>query len=176
MSLRHLNDDDFQAYLDGRPNCDTDRLERHLLECDTCREELEEYRLVFETLRQDTELSLAPGFPDRVMAAIESEPAVKPAFSLTSWLSLAAAAVVLMGLSAVQFFVGWEWLVTFNRSISQAVLSFKETLTGSTGSLPGILTDNLAVLLACGLALVFILCLEYLLKHSKPRGTHTLTI
>ena len=90
MSLRHLNDDDFQAYLDGRPNCDTDRLERHLLECDTCREELEEYRLVFEALRQDTELSLAPGFPDRVMAAIESEPAVKPAFSLTSWLSLAA--------------------------------------------------------------------------------------
>ena len=176
MSLRHLNDEDIQAYLDGRLAHRAKPIEGHLLECESCRAEMEHYQTVFEALKQDTTLSLTPGFPDRVMAAVAKEPAAKPAVSLTSWLSLAAAAVLIVGLGAVQYLVGWQWLVTFSRNISQSVVTFKNSLTGSTGSLPAILVDNLPVLLACGMALIFIVCLEQVLKHGKPGGTHTISI
>jgi predicted anti-sigma-YlaC factor YlaD len=176
MSLRHLNDEDIQACLDGRLAHRTRLIECHLLECESCREELEQYRLVFEALKQDTVPSLAPSFPDRVMATIANESAAIAPFSFASWLSLAAAAIVIVGLGAVQYFVGWQWLVTFSRNISHSVSSFTKTLMGSTGSMPGILGDNLPVLLACGMALIFIVCLEYVMKHGKPGDTHTISI
>ncbi len=176
MSLRHLNDEDIQAYLDGRLAHRAKLIERHLLECESCRAELEQYQVVFEALKQDTLPSLTPGFPDRVMAAVASEPAVKSAINWVSWLSLAAAAIIIAGLGTVQYLVGWQWLVTFSRNISQSVLSFKNSLVGSTGSMPPILGDNLPVLLACGMALIFIVCLEHVLKHGKPGDTHTISI
>jgi predicted anti-sigma-YlaC factor YlaD len=176
MSLRHLNDEDIQAYLDGQLAHRAILIERHLQECDSCRARVEQYQPVFEALKLDTMPSLVPGFPDRVMAAVEKEPAVKPAVNLASWLSLAAAAMVIVGLGVVQYLVGWQWLVTFSHNISQSVLSFKNSLIGSTAGMPAILSDNLPVLLACGMALVLIVCLEHVLKHGRPGGTHTISI
>ena len=72
MELGHLDDQAIQDYLNG---ISTPEIETHLESCEQCRSRVEEYRLVFQGLDDDSEFQLPYNFADKVMAEVYPEPA-----------------------------------------------------------------------------------------------------
>ncbi len=70
MELRHLDDRAIQDYLDGTG---TPEAEQHLDFCAECRARVEEYKLVYQALEDDSEFRLPYNFAEAVMSRVGAE-------------------------------------------------------------------------------------------------------
>jgi anti-sigma factor RsiW len=75
MEMKHLSDEQIQDYLDGNPRKDQIEIEVHLESCGQCREELERYRVLSQTLSEDPGFELSSGFAADVIAGMEESAA-----------------------------------------------------------------------------------------------------
>ena len=81
----HPTPDRLEALVEGGlPEAERATLERHLLACERCRAEVEEWRALFAALAALPHLAPSPGFADRVLAGVRVPP---------SWSARAAAAL-----------------------------------------------------------------------------------
>lgn len=81
----HPTPDRLEALVEGGlPEAERATLERHLLACERCRVEVEEWRALFTALAALPHLAPSPGFADRVLAGVRIRP---------SWSARAAAAL-----------------------------------------------------------------------------------
>ena len=80
------------------------RLERHLEQCDACREQLEGQRFVSAMLSARPVAEVSPGFAGRVMANLEPETSWLDALNWRVWtFRLAPVAAALMAVAALGF-------------------------------------------------------------------------
>ena len=91
--------------LEGRLAADEgQRLERHLQQCETCRETLEEHRRVAAVLSSRPMAEVPQGFADRVMANIEPVPGWLDVLNWRLWtFRLAPVAAALMAVAVLGF-------------------------------------------------------------------------
>ena len=91
--------------LEGRLAADEGRrLERHLQQCETCRETLEAHRRVAAVLSSRPMAEVPQGFADRVMANIEPAPGWLDALNWRLWtFRLAPVAAALMAVAVLGF-------------------------------------------------------------------------
>jgi hypothetical protein len=75
MEMKHLSDEQIQDYLDGNPREDLNEIESHLQTCGQCREELERYRVLSQSLAEDPGFELSAGFAADVIAGMEESAA-----------------------------------------------------------------------------------------------------
>jgi hypothetical protein len=70
MAVRHMTDNDFQAYLERDNTAEYTPFDTHLNDCKKCRHELKQYRLLYDGLKQDIGYNLNPGFSDALMTRL----------------------------------------------------------------------------------------------------------
>ena len=81
----HPTSDRLQTLVEGGlPEAERATLEQHLLACERCRAEVEEWRALFAALASLPHLAPSPGFADRVLAGVRIRP---------SWSARAAVAI-----------------------------------------------------------------------------------
>ena len=106
--MKHLEDAEIQRYLEGTCGDETGALERHIEACGLCTSRLEEYRLLFSQLAEDTAMPVFSDLPDRVIARLTSIDHATAPSREQSWrfdLVLAGSGVLIAAV-AVFVFVG----------------------------------------------------------------------
>ncbi|MEA2030234.1 MAG: hypothetical protein U9N55_01380 [candidate division Zixibacteria bacterium] len=68
--MRHISDDEMQAYLDQSDFSEKDNLKHHLRTCSWCRNRFRQYQQLYEGLGKDSGYKLPEGFSDSVMARL----------------------------------------------------------------------------------------------------------
>ena len=77
--MRHLTDDEIQAYMDGSaPTLDPD-LKTHLETCRLCQDALRQYRMLYEGLADDTVYEIPPDLAQTVVSRLGLEPSSRRA-------------------------------------------------------------------------------------------------
>jgi len=72
--LKHLDDEQIQAYMDGHLSPEeTDYFEAHLRECSSCRKGVQVYAQLFKFLQQDASLQLSANFSRRIVSRIKKK-------------------------------------------------------------------------------------------------------
>jgi hypothetical protein len=96
--LKHLEDDEIQAYLDGRLGRKAAMVEEHLGGCEVCRGRLEEYRFLFSRLGDGSELPAIPNLEKAVMARVVDLESTSPGSGVLDFV-LAASAVAVVAVA-----------------------------------------------------------------------------
>ncbi len=93
--MKHLTDGQLQDYLDGNRGNDVAEIETHLACCTECRDNLEQYSVLFGVLEDESDLFALPDdFADKVADA--AGPIPTSALSLWGMASSVMAAVVVL--------------------------------------------------------------------------------
>lgn len=169
--MRHLTDEEIQAYIDGEAASRPPQVEAHLAECPVCSGVLREYRRLYSALANDR--CFAPSFLRATKALSELRLREK---AETGWdrAETAVATLGIAGALAVALWAytalggpgaGWtEFLATSRRYLSPALESLRAlaNAAGSVGAEVGL------VVTAC-FVLYVILSLDYLLVRPSAR-------
>ena len=74
MVLRHLIDTEIQDYLDGNlPPIQAKIMEEHLESCNSCQNELSQYRSLYMELKNEIGINLSPNFSKSVISKIQQQ-------------------------------------------------------------------------------------------------------
>ena len=71
--MRHLTEQEIQTYLDGVGPENRARVEEHVAACPGCRKALEEYRVLYSGLADDSAFKEPAGLSRKVLAVIEGK-------------------------------------------------------------------------------------------------------
>lgn len=159
MQLKHLNDDEFQDYLDGNlPQEKTLSIKRHLESCPACRQALEQYQSLYVGLQEEKGFELSKGFAKAVLKQIPTEPEAESHFSFLNTLLVVLGIMIPLGVTLYFLDLG-----PLGRAFSHIVLEplggFEDLLVSLNGSLG---------LAACAvLTLIVIGGLDRLIFQSK---------
>ncbi len=118
--MKHLTDEEFQSYLDGTPGCPRAEIERHLAECPQCNLGLEQYRIVYSALADDSGFELSPGFTRNMVDRLEL--AARP--EQRTHLAVGWVAAVAVMLAAIYYF--WSSFAVFGRFSLNYAVQFAE--------------------------------------------------
>ncbi len=69
--MKHLRDQDLQAYLDNDPTLQRSDIEKHLRSCQQCRTQLATYKQVYSGLQDEEGFMLSANFAESVISHIE---------------------------------------------------------------------------------------------------------
>jgi predicted anti-sigma-YlaC factor YlaD len=166
MSLRHLNEEEIQEYLDGNLSRRKALLvERHLKTCLFCQERLNQYKSLYVALADDEDFELSRDFAKSVtskLPAITNAPA-RANYVNTFFTILGS----IIGMALIFYYVG---LKPLSGAISHTLLSqyeFGSTLVASMKSFLVSLNGNTSFWVLAGLTLLVIVALDHLLFHPK---------
>lgn len=152
MAVRHLTDIEFQNYIDKNNSNNNRFIDDHLNRCQECRQELKAYRLLYNSLKQDTGYNLKPGFSDAVITRIVAAQTEKPQSIFDRVLLLAG---LLIAIFTAGFFLDFNKIASamagpfvplFN-TMKNLSANYIETLSIS-GSSFGILLFSALILVA----------------------------
>ncbi len=74
MAVEHLEDQQFQMYLDKTLHVNMAGFEAHLEYCQDCRQKLAEYKEIYQVLEEDSLPKLATNFSQSVMNRLQIKP------------------------------------------------------------------------------------------------------
>lgn len=165
MAVRHMADDEIQAYLEKGTSAMDQVFDAHLLECRECRMRVEEYRRLFQVIGEDRGFELSPGFAEAVTARIVAEQVEIARRRWFNLLLMLAGVVVAFG--AMAYFMDlqplWDRLVgvfapSFQRSAA-ALGEAQQTVTADTGTI--------LMILFCVLILAAVAGADHLLFRQR---------
>ncbi len=165
MAVRHMADDEIQAYLEKGTSALDQVFDAHLSECRECRERVNEYRRLFTVIGEDRGFELSPGFAEAVTARIVTEQAEAARRRWTSLLLILAGAVVAFG--AMAYFMDlrplWDSLVgVFAPSLQRSAAALdgvQRTVTADTATI--------LMILFCVLILAAVAGADHLLFRQR---------
>lgn len=99
MRIKHLKENEIQAYVEESLDRSRKEAEAHLNWCDDCAEAVEDYRAIFAALNADDIPDLQEGFADRVMARLKEQFALSPATK--RWYDLSAETIISLTLGSL---------------------------------------------------------------------------
>ncbi len=168
MELGHLDDQAIQDYLDGA--CAPD-IEKHLESCEQCRSRIEEYRLVFQGLGDDSEFRFPYNFADKVMAEVYPE-----AVTARQWrfwepvFYIIGAAAMVCGVLYYFDAIPKSWPeFSYGLGYVKAILSFN--LIDYIGTLFKSADLNPMIVAMAVLVLIFYGAVDYIYRHRKTKPT-----
>ncbi len=168
MSLKHLNDEEIQEYLDGNlPAQDLTIIEEHLESCTVCQDSLKQYRYLYDGLVKDEGFELSKDFAKTVLSRIGAEAQTKPHFNYIYALLAFLGAVI--GVATIIRFVD---LKTLGVAIYETILPRFEFITVFTDSVKNallILNGNADLVIISGLALAFLATVDRFVLKPKYR-------
>jgi hypothetical protein len=71
--MKHISDEDLQAYLDGDTAIDTAEIEQHIKSCTVCQTALRAYQEVYHAIESEPVAELAADFSSKVVADIKGK-------------------------------------------------------------------------------------------------------
>ena len=168
MAVEHLTDEQFQDYLDGNlTGNDFALVEAHLDACEQCRDNLRQYRLLYERLGDDAGFSLPADFTATVVSRIEQEsPETSPS---RLWSAVPGFAFVLAIIGTLIYFFGIPTHTRIDSSITPVIDSIVAVTVAPLREALSALNVSPQLLLASVLVLLSIGVLDYLFRHAKRR-------
>jgi hypothetical protein len=167
----HLNDNQIQDYLDGNLT-GTDPAVLHLEKCADCRRAVENYRVLYSSLKADPGFALPPDFADKVITRLPEPQATgvreKPEwFKVREWVVMVASLAVVTGtalffvnpISLLKSLFGWA---------DQPALSGGSLVRDISTHVSG-LGFNPTLLLFVALTVVIIAVIDHFLARRRPR-------
>ncbi len=167
MAVRHVTDEEIQAYLDEGSDVGYAAFETHVQVCESCRSRLAHYKVLYQGLRDDRGYDLNPGFSDAVMARV----AVGHIES-SRWSRINSIAVILGSLVLLGLLVYFLDLRSLGAALAQPFAPLAQTgvrLMDKFGPLLSSGQVNVGVYIFCGLILAVVSFLDYILFHVKDR-------
>jgi len=168
MSLKHLNDEEIQEYLDGNiPAQDLIIIEEHLEKCPVCQDSLKQYRYLYDGLAKDEGFDLPKDFAKTILSRLGAEAQMKPRFNYFYALIVFLGAVI--GVATIIRFVDLKALgVTIYETI-QPRFEFISLFTDSVKNALLILNGNTGLVIIAGLALAFLATVDRFVLKPKYR-------
>jgi predicted anti-sigma-YlaC factor YlaD len=152
--VTHLTEHEIQEYLDGAVPDNQARVEEHMATCRGCRMTLDEYRVLYSGLADDSAFKPPAGLSRKVLARIEEKHERRP-------LPILEDALLLVGV-VVSATVGLLWFVDIG--------SLLQSLSGA-GSAAGPLVAP-SVLVAAGAVIVITCLLNGFFLRRAPTAKH----
>lgn len=166
MAVRHLTDDEIQAYLEKGTSALDHVFDSHLNECAACRTRTEEYRRLIGTLEEDRGFILSPGFADAVTTRILAEQAALAKRRLNNLLMTVGGAIGVAGAAAyfMDLQMLWEQIKgVFAPSLQQSAQALTEAQQKVAADGGG----TVVVILFCLLVLAAVAGADHLLFRSR---------
>ncbi|UCD16789.1 MAG: hypothetical protein JSV44_10065 [Candidatus Zixiibacteriota bacterium] len=167
MGLNHLTDDQFQEYLDGRPDFRDAGISEHLDGCELCRRQLRQYEELYGYLGEDEGFALPTDFAASVVARVEQEIS-KTSLSVILPVVVGASAFAAVLAVILYYFGASPWLklastcsVLLNSLESKTIIPAREFLA-SVHINPELLVVSILILASINL-------LDYLYRQSKQK-------
>lgn len=168
MSLKHLNDEEIQEYLDRNlPAQDLTMIEEHLEKCPVCQDSLKQYRYMYDGLAKDEGFDLSKDFAKTVLSRLGVEAQAKPRFNY--FYALIAFLGAVIGVATIIRFVNLKSLgVTIYETI-QPRFEFISVFADSVKYVLLILNGNAGLVIIAGLALAFLATVDRFVLKPKYR-------
>jgi len=164
MSRHHLEENDFQAFLDNKATQSRD-IEDHLDSCTSCRKILEYYKVLYDALGKEPHFKLPKHFARKVsIMAMGKSKILDAPFRMESIL-IGAVAMVALGTSI--FFIDFS---VFTQSFSQTGLGVKNLnnlLVGPAKNFLEGLNGSIILLVFAGLAILSMAGIDRLIRSLK---------
>ena len=168
MSLKHLNDEEIQEYLDGNlPVQDLTTIEEHLERCPVCQDSIKQYRYLYDGLAKDEGFELSKDFAKTVLSRLGAEVQAKPRFNYFYVLIAFLGAV--LGVATVIRFMNLKSLGATIYETIQPRFEFISVFTDSVKYALLILNGNAGLVIIAGLALAFLATVDRFVLKPKYR-------
>jgi len=164
--MKHLTEEQIQAFLDGSSDQDSKSLALHLYFCPDCRRTYEEYQKLYMGLAKAEIPDLPASFAEKVMSRIDS---VNPEPEKTSlWIPVFALANIAAGLAAIIYFIDFSFLSDFSAFFGQEG-SHLRIIIGKIGGYMDMMGVDLGFVFMVGLAILAIGAIDILLRIAKKK-------
>jgi hypothetical protein len=161
LALNHLSDNDIQDFLDGNLPEREAQISRHCRECQSCREEIETYRLIYGQLPALVTEESAPDLCHRVLSALHRDSHLSGRAAVWDRLTVFAAAAACLAVSVL--LLGWSTLARLTPDLIAGLRSFAQ-LADLAGL--GLVFDDNSIVFAA-LALLVLMAADRLLRKHR---------
>lgn len=180
MRVKHLKENDIQAYVEGSLDRLGQKGETHLSWCQDCSEAVDDYRAILSALKVDDVPKLKEGFSERVMLRLKEQLALAPAAK--KWYSLSTETIIALafgGLLGILMTFYYSGMGALGKIYQILTLQVTQVFQNVLGSISGVLAKSglkpEILLFACMLLLLFGILDKQLSRAKRSRiNLHTL--
>ena len=131
--MRHMTDDELQAYLD-KGTSSLDRIfENHINDCSQCRKAVNQYRSLYEKLAAPDKDALPTGFTDKVATMLTTEFNAMRWRSVWSWVGISTGVIAAI-LTSIGMFGTFQPVKVALISATEPFVSLVSKIVGITGN------------------------------------------
>jgi anti-sigma factor RsiW len=167
MSLKHLNDNEIQEYLDGRFAPNGRHITDHLDACDDCRAQVDRYQSLFGALQTDAGVKLSASFSQNVLAKLAPEPQSAWRFGFSQLMLAVASLIIATGITL--YFTSVQPILAAWGFVTKIVNSVNLEWLGEINTFVSGLNLNLSLLAVAVLVVVIMSLVDYVLLRPRDK-------
>ena len=168
MAVTHLTDAEMQDYLDG--NLSQKQVAifmKHLKTCNSCQNELHEYKNLYTELKSDAEIQLSANFSKSVISKIQQE---SPTISYARFRDILLSIIgLIIAVGITLYFVDLKPLTKSFSNIINPLVDSAIVIFTNVQNYMSILNIDINLFVVAGLILLVIIAIDHILYRHKDK-------